>query len=356
MDESTKEPESLNQMNLSAYQQPLPNMPSYPYYNPEMQAINNYNQMHYFNNMQAYNGFPPQMRFYQEGQQFNVINSPEKQYTQINQLPPSIPQEKPNPKSYVNYLITTVTNLFNEGKITMNYLKEKTEHKSNGINNCSINSDYSSSSPSLKSLGSISKSNNSKNNYLNENTYSKNNYPKKNGNIIPEGSQCENPLCKYVFSSNKEKIKVKIKGLKSQEKKLCKKCCDAVEKGQFCYYCNSIYREEITDTAKWVECDFCKKWEHFDCELSKGKRYTSIQELTDVKQYMCPICVNKKIEQRDNEKKIQKKLINKKRRGDIFEDQKSKKNQRKDLRNLKSEKCSELLEDVELIESFKNCK
>ena len=71
---------------------------------------------------------------------------------------------------------------------------------------------------------------------------------------------------------------------------------------------------------------------------------------------MCPICINKKIEQRDNEKKIQKKLINKKRRGDIFEDQKSKKNQRKDLRNLKSEKCSELLEDVELIESFKNCK
>jgi hypothetical protein len=54
--------------------------------------------------------------------------------------------------------------------------------------------------------------------------------------------------------------------------------------------------------------------------------------------------------------KIQKKYINKKRRGDIFDDQKCKKNQIKDLRNLKSEKCSELLEDIELIDSIINCK
>ena len=32
---------------------------------------------------------------------------------------------------------------------------------------------------------------------------------------------------------------------------------------------------------------------------------------------------------------------------------KKSKNQRKDLRNLKSEKCSELLEDIELMEKLK---
>ena len=71
---------------------------------------------------------------------------------------------------------------------------------------------------------------------------------------------------------------------------------------------------------------------------------------------MCPCCVNKRIEQKNNDIKLQKKLINKKRRGDTFDDQKYKKNQRKDLRNLKSEKCSELLDDIKLIDSLKNSK
>ena len=109
---------------------------------------------------------------------------------------------------------------------------------------------------------------------------------------------------------------IKIKGLKIQEKKFCKKCCDAVVKGHFCYYCKSIYRDDMSDTSKWVECDFCKKWEHFDCELTKGKRYSTKQELEEVKQYMCPICVNERAEQKNIDSKIQKKLINKKRRGD----------------------------------------
>ena len=67
---------------------------------------------------------------------------------------------------------------------------------------------------------------------------------------------------------------------------------------------------------------------------------------------MCPICRNNKNEQKNIDNKIQKKLLNKKRKGDVFEDQKLKKNQRKDLRNLKSEKYSELIEDIELIESY----
>ena len=112
----------------------------------------------------------------------------------------------------------------------------------------------------------------------------------------------------------------------------------------------------MTDAAKWVQCDFCNNWEHCDCELLKGKRYSSVQEINELKHYTCPICTNKKNGEKNLDNKIQKKLINKKRRGDIFDDQKCKKNQRKDLRNLKSEKCSELLEDMELIDSLMNGK
>ena len=51
-----------------------------------------------------------------------------------------------------------------------------------------------------------------------------------------------NTLYNYIFNSNKDIIKIKIKGLKTQEKKLWKKCCEAIEKEYYCYYFNAIYR------------------------------------------------------------------------------------------------------------------
>ena len=341
MENKQGEKETMNHMNINMNSPPINNIRGYPYYIPDIQSIPNYPPMNMFNNYQQMNGYPYQIDQNKEGNQIDPPSTPEKKNGQKNQNINSTNSEKTKVKPYINLLINTVKNLMNEGKITMKYLKEKTEHRLNHNNsNNNRNSPDSSTSPSLPALTSYKKVNNEKINNIN--------------NI--QENQCENPLCKYIFNSNKDKYKTKIKGLKNQEKNLCKKCCDAVEKGHFCYYCNAIYRDDMTDSAKWVECDFCKKWEHFDCELMKGKRYTTVQELNDVKHYMCPICVNEKNGQKNMDNKIQKKLINKKRRGDVFDDQKCKKNQRKDLRNLKSEKCSELLEDIELIESFTNCK
>ena len=68
----------------------------------------------------------------------------------------------------------------------------------------------------------------------------------------------------------------------------------------------NLYSDDMTDAAKWVECDYCNKWEHFDCELQKGKTYSSVQELNDVKNYMCPICRNKKNGEKNMDNKIQK--------------------------------------------------
>ena len=342
MENTPREQEAMNPMSLTMNPPPLNNIRSYPYFIPDMQPLQNYPQMAMFNNLHQMNGYPYPMESNKEESPMNIPSTPESKNFQKNQNSNSSAAEKTKVKPYINLLINTVTNLMKEGKITMKYLKEKTEHKSNHINgNINRNRPDSSSSPSLPTATTNKKINNEKQNNLNN---------------LHENGQCENPLCKYIFNSNKDKYKTKIKGLKVQEKNLCKKCCEAVEKGHFCYYCNSIYRDELTDLAKWVECDFCKKWEHFDCELQKGKRYSTNQELNDVKNYMCPICTNKKNGEKNLDSKIKKTLISKKRRGDTFDDQKCKKNQRKDLRNLKSEKCSELLEDMQLIESFMNCK
>ena len=333
MENKTRELEAMNPMSMAMGPQTLNNLRVYPYYIPDSQAMPNYPQINIFNNIRQMNGYLSHIKSKKEDHSLNHLNIPENQNTPKNQNSNSSPTDKQKFKSNIIFLINTVNNLMNEGKITIKYLKEKTENKPNHIINNNRNSPDSSSSPSLPTNVSYIKTSNEK---LNNN----------------ENSQCENPLCKFIFRSNKDKFKANIKGLKNQEKYLCKKCSDAVEKGYYCYYCNAIYRDDMTDSSKWVECDYCKKWEHFDCELQKGKTYSSVQQLNDVKHYMCPICKNNKNEQKNIDNKIQKKLLNKKRKGDVFEDQKLKKNQRKDLRNLKSEKYSELIEDIELIESY----
>ena len=342
MESKPREQEAMNPMSMDMNSQTMNSIRGYPYYIPDISQMSNCPQMSMYNNMPQMNDYPYQTEQSKEEQQMDMPTTPENKSIQKNKSLNASLQEKRGMKSYISLLINTVENLMKEGKVTMKYLKEKTEVKSSNNNqNNNRNFSESSSSPSLLTMASYKK-------VGNEN--------QKNLNNIHENEQCENPLCKYNFASSKDKFKIKIKGLKPQEKLLCKKCCDSVENGHFCYYCNAIYRDNMTDAAKWVQCDKCMNWEHFDCELHKGKRYSSVQELNDVKSYICPICINKKNDAQKNEyNKIQKKLLNKKRRGDVFDDQKCKKNQRKDLRNLKSEKCSDLLKDVEDMEIIQSC-
>ena len=358
MSKERREQEAMNSMNISMPPMPLNDYRYCPYYVPNLQSINNYQKIAYMNNIQPMNGYLNPMEYYEEESHMNPQNKPENASTPSKNSINSKNAESPKDKTYIHFLFNTISNLFKEGKITMKYLEEKTENKEKGINKNRTVSDYSSSS-SKDTLGSCIKPNDVSKKNICQNSGETNNahYPnRKTGNNQSCKPQCENPLCNYVFNSSKEQNTIKIKGLKTQEKKLCKKCCEAVEKGNYCYYCNAIYRDYMSDAAKWVKCDFCQNWEHFECELLKGKRFNSTQELNDVKQYMCPVCTNKKAKQNNIDNKIQKKLINKKRKGDIFEDQKCRKNQRKDLRKLKSEKSSELFDDMQLIESFKKCK
>ena len=356
MESKKQNQEPMGQMNSGMGQIPMNNIPNYQYFIPDYHAMHNYPQMALYANRQQMNGYQYQMEQPREEQAYP--QSPI-QKVQNNQKISSSNQpttEKQKIKPYINLLITTVNNLFKEEKISMKYLNEKTEHKSNHASIVSGNSLGNSTNrkisdtSSFNNTNSVKRNNNIKkqsnvnlshNSHMNEQNHHKLNH---------KGDCCEN--CENVFCSNKDKYKTKIKGLKNQEKNLCESCFKAVEKGHFCYYCSSIYRDGFLDAEKWVECDFCGGWEHFNCEIQKGKKYSGVKELNDEKHYMCPICVNKRNNQKNIDNKIQKKLINKKRRGDVFDDQKNKKNQRKDLRNLKSEKCSELLEDIELIENL----
>ena len=340
MESKPRDQKAMNTMNMTMNPAPLNTIRGCQYFYPDYQAMPNYNPMDMYSNFPQMNGYPYQIEFNKEEPQMGTPTAQDNINNLKNQSSNSASQEKQKNKPYINLLLNTVNNLMKEGKITMKYLKEKPDHKSVNSNcNNNRNSPETTSSQTMLS-------------YKNAKTEKQNN----TNNNQHENGQCENPLCKYIFNSNKDKFNIKIKGLKTQTKNLCKKCSDSVENGHFCYYCNAIYRDDMTDSAKWVQCDFCQKWEHFDCELQKGRRYSTQQELTEVKHYKCPICTNDKNEQKHIDNKIQKKLINKKRRGDVFDDQKCKKNQRKDLRNLKSEKCSELLEDMELINSLINCK
>ena len=332
---------------------PMNNLPNYQYFIPDYHAMQNYPQMALYGNRQQMNGYQYHMEQQREEQNYSQSPIQKNQNSQKISSSNQPTTEKQKIKPYINLLITTVNNLFKEGKISLKYLNEKTEHKPNiGTANSLGNStnrkisDTSSinNTNSIKKINNIKKQSNANithHSHINEQNHHKLNH---------KSDCCEN--CECAFTSSKDKYTKKIKGLKIQEKNLCESCFKAVEKGDFCYYCSSIYRDGFLDGEKWVECEYCGGWEHFNCEIQKGKKYAGGQELNAESNYMCPICVNKRNNQKNIDSKIQKKLINKKRRGDVFDDQKNKKNQRKDLRNLKSEKCSELLEDIELIENL----
>lgn len=355
MESKPSNQEPMSQMNPTMGQMPMNNLPNYQYYIPDYHTMPNYPQMALYANRQQMNGYQYQMEQPREEQ---VYPQSPVQKAQSNQRISSSNQpttEKQKIKPYINLLITTVNNLFKENKISLKYLNEKTEHKSNHLSINTNNSAGNSNNRKISETSSLNNTNSTKKapshkKPPNANMGYQSHIGEQNHQKNQKNDRCEN--CQDNFISSKDKYKAKIRGHKFQEKNLCESCFKALEKGNFCFYCNSIYRDGVTDTLKWVECDYCGGWEHFNCEIQKGKKYASVEELDEEKHYMCPICVIKKNNQKNIDSKMQKKLINKKRRGDVFDDQKNKKNQRKDLRNLKSEKCSELLEDLELIEKL----
>ena len=295
MERKTANQEPMTQMTQTMGQLPMNNMPNYPYFIPDYHTMQNYPQMAMYGNRQPMNGYQYQMEQPREEQPFP--QSPT-QKNQINQKVSSSNQpttEKQKIKPYINLLITTVNNLFKEEKISLKYLNEKTEHKTNHQNTGTNNSNNAiNTNTNLRKASETSSLNNTNSNKKSCGGKKSQNALQPNHLHINENHQksnhknesCENPFCRNTFNTNKDRYKTKIKGLKLQEKNLCKMCYEAFEKGHFCYYCNSIYRDGIIDFAEWVECDYCRGWEHFNCEIEKGKKYANKQELEEKEKIM----------------------------------------------------------------------
>ena len=180
--------------------------------------------------------------------------------------------------NYLDLLVSSLDSQFEKGEITLNYLNSK-----------SIKFDFDI------------------------NSFKTNNYLKK----------CENKICSIIVDDPSKIFPSKFyssNSYKSQILNLCEKCYIAFKKGNYCYYCNVIYRDfdfntSYYDKKKWIQCDYCLRWEHMQCEENKGKLFNIEQlALNPNFMYMCPFCrkENDKII-KGNCKKKEKKCLNKKR-------------------------------------------
>ena len=169
---------------------------------------------------------------------YNPVESPKNKNEN-----PSIPNQKIQKvkENYIDLLVSSFDNMIQNGEITLNYLN----------------------SPTL--------------NFNFENN-SENNFSKK----------CENKICAIVVYDQNQIYYTKFFAncsYKAQSFWLCEKCYAAYKLGNYCYYC------KYYDKKKWIQCDYCQRWQHIQCEEKKGK-YSNVEELAMNPnfKYMCPFC------------------------------------------------------------------
>ena len=197
----------------------------------------------------------------------NIIESPKKK-NEISQVNLQKNQKLKDNNNYINLLISSFDKMMEKGEISLNYLN----------------------SPTL--------------NFNFENN-SENNFSKK----------CENKICAIVVYDQSQIYHTKFFAncsYKAQSFWLCEKCYAAYKLGNYCYYCNIIYRDfefntQYYDKKKWIQCDYCQRWQHIQCEEKKGK-YNNVEELAlnPNFKYMCPFCRkerNKCIRQHNKDEK-----------------------------------------------------
>ena len=219
--------------------------------------------------------------FFQTSKKYERINSQnKKQLFEKNFSELKVQKEKKNlnqfKSNYLDLLIVSFDSQLEKGEITLDYLNSKTEKFDLSL-------------------------------------FESKNYSKK----------CENKICAIIVDDPSKIYQSKFyacSSYKSQNLNLCEKCYEAYKKGNYCYYCNIVFRDfdfntSYYDKKKWIQCDYCLRWEHMQCEEKKGK-YNNIEQLAlnPNFKYMCPFC------RKDNDKiikeyynKKEKKVLSKKR-------------------------------------------
>ena len=207
------------------------------------------------------------------------------------------------PLQFKLFLVNSANNLLNTNKITLEYLntptieiKESLNNKNQSTNKTNINSNINTNLETMKIIKINEK------NIKNEN--------------IKNLKKCSNKICsKYFEQSNLNSF-------------YCKECYEAYKKGDYCFYCGIIYRdfkgnETNNDDKSWIQCDYCHKWDHIQCESEKGvfKNLSQLNKNDNFK-YICPICRIKNHNKKGNKKNKFKGFIRKNKivQSEIYED------------------------------------
>ncbi len=91
---------------------------------------------------------------------------------------------------------------------------------------------------------------------------------------------------------------------------LCGPCSAAYQEGQFCIYCEQIYRDasakcSLLDGKDWMECEDCGRWVHVDCVAHIGEqaKIKDLLQAADFK-YCCPNCLLAKKSSKKKERRL----------------------------------------------------
>ncbi len=208
----------------------------------------------------------------------NLIEN-ENHTNNTNNIKPSSPSVTKNQKykdCYLDLLINSVDSLIKDG-LNINTLKNYIPPTNEKI---------------AHSYHNLKRINNQNTKELSNNNINNNN---PNSNHI----KCENKICPVIFNKNSTIHKTKAFSLKNHILNLCNLCYQAYKNGQFCYYCGTIYREYkgkkgFNEHKSWIACDYCKNWEHIQCEEEFGSISHLSHLIKDNKyKYKCPICRKK---------------------------------------------------------------
>ena len=257
-----------NQTNFPSFYHSMP-PPSYPisqnfdYFQGMLPYMNYPSSDNYNEQYQIFNPY-----FDQKNSEINLKNetqneSPMKSTTIEDSKDKILLNKKEEEKNYINLLVNSVNKLFDKGEITMEYLNSEIKPKFD---------------PHKFSL-------------------TLNNLTEDTENIFCK--KCDNKTCAYLADNPHKLFQAKFFYSSSYKPKtlwLCEKCYKAYTLENYCYYCHIIYREyehgtQYYDRKQWIQCDFCYKWHHMQCEEKKGK-YENIEELSmnNNFKYMCPFC------------------------------------------------------------------
>lgn len=173
-------------------------------------------------------------------------------------------------ENYIDILISAAMNLINNHNISQSYLSNESRSQ--------FSEENDDNNISLKSTSEhVNVSNSSS----------------SNSQLI----KCKNALCTNYINIYSMSI-------------YCKECDVDYVKGNYCYYCKRLYstRHSKYINSEWVECYYCNKHNHIQCEMESGN-YVNISKMVLHKgfKYMCPQCRKNKQKKRGNNSNVIKK-------------------------------------------------